>query len=58
MKHGLIVLLSLLQGCATCERHPVICRTAIVAIASGAIYAASTHHTQRRNQCADIGLQC
>jgi hypothetical protein len=58
MKRALLAL-SLyvsLQGCATCERHPVACRATIVIVVSGAIYGASTHHTQRPNDCAKIGL--
>jgi uncharacterized protein YceK len=53
-----VAVLALLSGCATCERHPIACRTAVVVIAGGIVYAASTHHTQRANQCANIGLEC
>jgi len=52
------VLLMFLEGCATCERHPIACRTVVVVIVSGALYGVSSHHTQRTNQCANIGLQC
>jgi hypothetical protein len=58
MKPLLVLAIALLQGCATCQQHPAVCRAAIAVLASGAIYAASTHHTQRANQCANIGLQC
>lgn len=58
MNRFLAVMLSLLQGCATCQQHPVACRAAVVVVVSGVIYGVSTHHTMRQNQCANIGLQC
>lgn len=49
MKTLAIALLSLLSGCATCERHPVMCGVA-TAIVVGSIAAAAENHGGSTNR--------
>lgn len=46
MKLPLLILTCALVGCATCQRHPVICSAAGILVA-GSI-AASIHHERRQ----------
>jgi hypothetical protein len=46
VKHGLILALLALTGCATLERHP-IATAVIVGIAAGSIAASDSHRTEQ-----------
>lgn len=57
MKGCLVLLWLLLEGCATCEQHPIACHAAIGVVVSGAIYGLSTHATYP-HRCDNIAPQC
>jgi hypothetical protein len=57
MKSIPLIALLALAGCATCQRHPVVCG-AVVAIAAGSIAASVQHHHDQelRRRIVDPGL--
>lgn len=47
MKKLAVLSLSLLAGCATCDRHPAICGT-VIAIAVGSAAACLASHNKQK----------